>query len=205
MKKQRFCEYYRDARDKALSLRNIRAGFKAAGIIPLNPQKVLSSPFVLPDPDKALPQRPTTPEPQTAHNQVISTPKSRRDLYRAMVAIDAVVPLPRVVRDLLAKTGRTIDRLVFRAATTERQLIMYKRLVNEWKAKSKKQAPVDPNKQFVQIEDIKRAHNRVREQSTATRATTKRSAPVRTPQVDASAPVDPFLTVAQRLQSINRM
>jgi hypothetical protein len=163
---------------------------------------VLSSPFILPDPIETTP-RAVTPDRQP--DEVLQTPKSRRDLYRAMVAIDAVAPLPRAVRDLLAKTGRTIDRLVFRAATTERQLIMYKRLVDDWKAKSKKQAPVDPNKQFIQIEDIKRAHDRVREQSTATRATTKRSAPVRTPQVDTSTPLDTFLTVAQRLQSINHL
>ena len=78
-----------------------------------------------------------------------------------MVAIDTVAPLPWVVRDLLAKTGRIIDRLVFRAATTERQLIMYKRLADEWKAKFKKKVPVDPNIQYVRIEHIKRAHDRV--------------------------------------------
>lgn len=109
---------------------------------------MLSLPFILPDHIEATP-RAVTAERQP--DEVLQTPKSRRDLYRAIVAIDTVTPLPRTVRDLLIKTGRTIDRLVFRAATTERQLIMYKQLADDWKEKSKKQAPVGPNKQFVQI------------------------------------------------------
>lgn len=41
--------------------------------------------------------------------------------------------------------------------------------------------------------------------STATRAMTKRLQPVKTPRIGSPTPVDPFLTVAQRLQSINSL
>jgi hypothetical protein len=82
---------------------------------------------------------------------------------------------------------------------------MYKRVAEDWKAKSKKQAPIDPNRRYVNIENIKRAHDRMKEQSTATRATKKRTTAVKTPGKGTPAPVDPFLTVAQRFQSIKRL
>lgn len=202
VKKQQFLNYYRDARDNALSLRNIRAGFRAAGIVPFNPQKILSSPFVLSDRNDPLPQRATSPDRAIISQQVIQTPKSRRDLYRAIMTIDAVTPLPRPVRDLLNKTGRTIDRLVFRTATTERQLTAYKRLADDWKAKSKKKAPVDPNSLFVNIENIKKKHDQQQEESAPTRGATTRSTAARTPQAATPASIDPFQRLTEQFRSI---
>ena len=46
VKKQRFLEYYQSAREDAMVVRNIRSGFRTAGIVPYNPNKILSSPFV---------------------------------------------------------------------------------------------------------------------------------------------------------------
>ena len=43
VKKERFISYYHQARDQGLSQRVIRAGWKASGLAPYNPQKVLTS------------------------------------------------------------------------------------------------------------------------------------------------------------------
>lgn len=55
--KQRFLQYYKQARGSALSKDNIKSGFKATGLWPYNPDKVLQSKYVT--------RRPVTPDPPT--------------------------------------------------------------------------------------------------------------------------------------------
>jgi len=75
IKKHRFIEYYHCAREESLTERVIRAGWKASGISPWNPEKAYASSQV-----KGKPKdKPTTP-PRPKHVQIpldplLSTPK----------------------------------------------------------------------------------------------------------------------------------
>jgi hypothetical protein len=47
VKKIRFIEFYDEARNFALTVLNIQAGWRGAGLVPYNPDKVLTSKQVL--------------------------------------------------------------------------------------------------------------------------------------------------------------
>lgn len=155
VKKQRFLEYYQNARQSVLSTKNIAAGFKIAGIELYNPEKVLSSLFITKQPVNNEVQRPSSPIQLIAIPETQSTPTNRRQLYQAVSRLQASSPLDRDVRSLFQLTGRGFDRVLFQLATTKRQLSAYKRQVDYWRAKSKRKEPVDPNKTFVNIKDIR--------------------------------------------------
>jgi len=79
IKKERFVTSYNKAREERLSERVIRAGWKAAGLCPYNPQLVLHS--------SQISGRPSTPLPtnqDTATSEaVFNTPQSSQALYKA--------------------------------------------------------------------------------------------------------------------------
>lgn len=204
IKKQRFLEHYQTAREKAITTNNILSGFKAAGIVPFNPAKVLSSPFIIQVPGDSDHQRVKTPPPSTLPQEVPSTPANHRELSKAIRSVDKLTPLDRPVRNLLTKTGRTIDRLQYRLAETQRQLTIYQRTVKDHTAKAKKSGPVDLNQTFTTVEQIKKAYN---EAQTATTATTRTRATVRSSTAASAAslaPTDPFGIIAERLRAITR-
>ena len=79
IKKERFVTPYNKARDEGLSERVFWAGWKAAGLAPYNPNKVLQSSQIL--------GRPTTPPPKPRASDTIETafssPTSSQALYKA--------------------------------------------------------------------------------------------------------------------------
>lgn len=203
VKKQRFLEYYQKARNSALHRSNILSGFKTAGIVPWDPQKVLSSPFILQSSSDNDDIRPTSPNRLKIQQTVPYTPSNRRTLFQAIAIVDSSTCINRDVRQLLFKTGRAFDRLHFKLATSQQQLASYKRQVDDYTAKSKRKEPVDLNKVFVDIEDIKATYNRVVQQLTAKKATTTRATTVQPTAGPSQAIVDPFQRVIDQLRSIN--
>ena len=204
VKKQRFLEYYQKARTSALSTKNIESGFTTAGIVPWNPRKVLSSPFIVHRTTDDEIQRPISPPRPIVAPQTLTTPTNRRQLYQAVSQLRATTPLDRDTRVLLSKTSRGFDRVLFKLATTERQLATYKRQVDDQRLKSKKKQPVDPNKVFIDIEDIKASYNRLLQpltSTTITQTTARAVPPILSPP---QATVDPFQRVIEQLQSISR-
>ena len=78
VKKHRFINAYQMARTESLNERIIRSGWKAAGSVPWNPSKALTSSQVI--------GRPTTPPRQTLQPAIetvpaLQTPLSQRHLY----------------------------------------------------------------------------------------------------------------------------
>jgi len=81
VKKQRFLEYYQNARQSAFSTRNILSGFQTAGIVPWNPRKALISPFIIQRATDDDIQRPHSPNHLRTQGLVPKTPTSRKELY----------------------------------------------------------------------------------------------------------------------------
>lgn len=183
VKKQQFLEYYSNARNSSISSTNIASGFASVGIVPWNPRKVLSSPFVIQRIRDDDIQQPASCSQGTGNENVPRTPKSQRDIYQAVKQLQKATPLDRSTRTLFSKAGLALDRLQFHLAGTERQLASYRRQVNEYSSKSKRKEAVDMNKVFVNIADIKRTYDRVQsELATTRRATIRSRAPIAPPQ-----------------------
>ena len=115
VKKERFITSYNHARNEGLSARNIRAGWKASGLCPYNPQLVLNSSQVLGRP-VTPPQRNQTLE---VADQVVNTPHSARDLHFSQQLLRRSENIPRPTRMLGGKAGKAIDNANARAALHE--------------------------------------------------------------------------------------
>ena len=106
--KQRFLQYYKQARDSALSLKNIESGFRATGLWPYNPDKVLQSTQVT--------RRPVTPDPPTQQaihqaSHLSETPRSHKAIYQNIESLRRTEKLSRSCRLVLYKSGKAISTL----------------------------------------------------------------------------------------------
>ncbi|KAI0994033.1 hypothetical protein K3495_g14150 [Podosphaera aphanis] len=84
VKKERFIKFYHEAREEGLSDKIIRAGWKATGLVPFNPERVLQSSQVL--------QQPCTPTKarQTIYKweSELETPRNYLDVYKAQQSVE---------------------------------------------------------------------------------------------------------------------
>lgn len=183
---------------------NIKSGFKTAGVVPYNPVKVRSSAFLIQTTSDDIEQRPRTPPTTIVPSQVLSTPTNRRKLYQAIERVDSATPVIRPIRDLITKTGRTIDRLQFDLAVAQRQITTYKRTARDYAMKSKKQGPIDLNQSFATVEHIKNAYNKAQLATVATRRVEQQVQPVRCIPVPSPDHTDAFGIIAERLRAITR-
>lgn len=201
VKKQRFLEHYQSARDSALTAKNAKAGFQAAGIVPWCPRKVLSSPFIIPSPSDDNIIRPSTPIPQPPPTEVTKTPTTARELYQAVTTLRTSTTLDRDTRNLFAKTIRGFDRIQFNLATTQRHLKTCKKYIDDNRARIKRKQPVDPNKTFVDIKDIKAASERITATTTTAVATTT---VISHPQLPPPTVINLFEGVTAQLGAVSR-
>jgi hypothetical protein len=154
IKKERFISSYSKARNEGLTDRVIRAGWRASGLSPYNPDLVLSS--------SQISERPITPPvaSQLSHlsDHVLYTPQKPQDLYQASQLIQRSEPLSRTTRLVLGKAGKAIAIANSRAAQLEsaNQRLQYQ--LDRIKDKRvRKRVQIDPNERFANIEVIKAA------------------------------------------------
>lgn len=157
IKKERFVISYNKAREEALSDRVIRAGWRAAGLCPYNPDLVLSSSQVT--------GRPSTPPPTqasaAASELIFSTPRSSQALYRAQQQLLLSESLSRSTRLVLGKAGKAIAEANTRAAqlAADNQRLRYQ--VDTYRiTRTRKRVQVNPNERFCNVDSIKAALDR---------------------------------------------
>ena len=99
-----FIILYNKAREEGLLERVIRAGWKAAGLCPYNPQLVLHS--------SQISRRPSTPPPTNQDAAIpeafFNTPQSSQALYKAQQTLLLLETLSRSTRLVLSKAGKAI-------------------------------------------------------------------------------------------------
>ena len=159
IKKSTFLEVYHKARTEGLTEHNVRAGWRASGIVPWNPQKVLRSSQV-----KRIEMTvPKTPASQRiAPNLVaIRTPANRRDLQDQFQRLAATEEVSRSVRLLVQKASKTIDSYTFDSARMNCLIVSQESQLSHLKNKRKKKIAIDVNEQFANIEDIVRVQEEI--------------------------------------------
>jgi hypothetical protein len=125
--KENFLDLYKGSR-KALSSKNIRSGFEASGLVPLNPQRVL---------DK-LTIKNITP-PNTAHGPpegewIAKTPYTSTEVQKQMELIKQLVN-----RNSQSPPTEAIRQLAKAAETTMHEVILLRHQVIELRAANKRQ------------------------------------------------------------------
>jgi hypothetical protein len=160
--------YYR-ARGAALTDRNMRAGWKAAGLWPVDPGKPLNSRLVV-DPSRQQPvQQPIAivPEVQFLCNspiplsiaaaKVLVTPAGTKDLGRQFNRLKPATRKDPANRLLLQKAGKALDQKNYLLAKYQAELQVLR--VHSAEARAEKRKKVereDPNAKFTTIRDVKR-------------------------------------------------
>lgn len=146
-----FLRCYHKARQEAITKENIRSGWKASGLWPVNLSRPLLNPMV-----KKLDDRPRTP-PENAPGDddlVIVTPRSSAQL-RALIATHLpeleANPIARLV---LRKIGVTFDRHNTILANQDITINALMREMEELRPKKRRKVTIDLNKRFAQIPDV---------------------------------------------------
>jgi hypothetical protein len=157
VKKEKFIKYYHAAREEALSDRVIRAGWKASGLSPFNPEKVLRSSQV-----SQQDGRPSTPPPLSKPpSPVFQTPQKPQDLYQAQQRLQSSESLSRSARRVLGKAGKAISKANIRAAHLEAQNRRLQAQLDKFTNKyTRKRVKINPNERFSNVVKIMAALDR---------------------------------------------
>jgi hypothetical protein len=101
---------YETAHKKALTPRNLRAGFKAAGTWPQKLEPLLESLVAANRPPLDLASPRTPPNPLTIEEMQCYTPKNSDDVKQQLFPqSETMSGFQRVIRTIAEKTGRRID------------------------------------------------------------------------------------------------
>lgn len=148
VKKERFIVAYHEARERAINERVISAGWAAAGICPLNIDRVVNS--------SQISRRPTTPprpnQPQLAQSY-LSTPRGPREVFVAQRKLHKDESVGRKTHQFFEKVGKALAIANTRAAQLETES---KRLYSQLEALKpphpRKKVRVNPNERFADID-----------------------------------------------------
>jgi hypothetical protein len=155
VKKIRFVQYYDKARRESLTPFYIRAGWKAAGIYPWDPRKVLRSSQVVQNERTHGVQTLVTPTKRKQSPDVnIATPQNRQDFLRSVRQSTHQETVSRPIRLLLQKASKAIDRFHVQEAISMKKLSVYELKLAELHQKKRRKVAIDANQAFASIESI---------------------------------------------------
>lgn len=164
IKKIRFIETYANARTEGLSSRNIKAGWRGAGLEPWNPDKALSSSLILQAADS--PQHPPQDPPLTptkTSNPKFPTPRNRRQIQQAVRRISTQETLSRPVRTLFRQLSKFADESNQNEAVCLAQIAGQKRKIEEIQGSKRQKIRISAQNRFADIVAIKKAQDQERE------------------------------------------
>ena len=117
IKKIRFILYYALGRERGLCKDHISAGWRAAGIHPWCPQKVLNNHMVRRGVRESKSQAPISEiTPIIPPNITIRTPNNSRDIQQQIQTLQGHETFSRTVRTLFTKTSKLVQTLEYHSA-----------------------------------------------------------------------------------------
>jgi hypothetical protein len=153
VKKIRFIQYYDKARKAGLTLSNIKSGWRAAGIEPWNPTKVITSSQIPQQHVQAIPQTPRRTR-QLSVERYLTTPQNRREFDRLIGYLPQSIEGQRSVRMVLKKASKAIDQFHHNHVIQSQTINAYELQLQEQRNKRKKKVAIDANKSFATMERI---------------------------------------------------
>ncbi|KAM5529011.1 transposase [Fusarium oxysporum f. sp. phaseoli] len=145
--KQRFLDFYARAREIGFRKENIRSGWRAAGLWPVNINKPLASRWVMVLTKSALP-------PSETHD--IVTPKRGGDVVKLFSAKSSS-PSSRL---LIRKAAAALDKVAIELAMKDREIERLRAQLEAAQPKKKRKIRQDPNKCFISLAQILAEANR---------------------------------------------
>ena len=163
IKKLRFIQYYAAARETGLSSDHIKSGWKASGIYPWNPQKVLPSRQVRQSTTKqptTVTTGPSTPA-RVDLDSAIVPPMNSRHLRAQINALSQSDRLSRSTRLLFSKTTKTLGALEFAQTNQTLEIQKQSKVIEDYNAKKRRKVTVDSNETFASIGQIIEAQRKI--------------------------------------------
>lgn len=149
--KRIFLECYLEARELGITKANVIAGWRAAGLWPINIARPLLSPLLLPK----APQRPVTPKkpltPLTSRYIDIVTPTNGRAVKRLFSSLERTQKTSPTYRLIKRKIQKGIDVQNSVKITSEIQIGHLQQQIDDFKPRRQKRVQQDPNKSFVTV------------------------------------------------------
>lgn len=153
--KQIFLSCYSAARKAAFSGRNIRAGWKATGLWPVDSSKMLQKLEKLPAVE-ALPE--ALPQDPPKVPDIFDTPSGGRQLRKSLERLRGPLELQgRDLRVLLRKAAKALDKKNCELAEGQLQRNALELQVKRYQPKRRQKVEVDPNKRFANLGHIQAA------------------------------------------------
>jgi len=171
VQKLQFIQCYEKARAEGLSERNIRSSWKAAGLVPWNPRKVLESSQVMGSQSSTASSdlnRPTLNRKRArSESELLKTPKKPQDLYEAAQTLSSP-----------SRTSRTIFRkaiagLSVELANAKSTIEALKSQVQGLEKGQRKRVAIDPNQTIANVDSIRNAQKAATAAEVARKAKTK--------------------------------
>ena len=139
--KQQFLEFYAKARETGLRKENIRSGWRATGLWPVNINKPLTSWWVV------TPKEVTPPPPETLD---IITPKRGGDIVR-LFANKSSSPASRLS---IRKAATALDKVAIELAMKDREIMQLRIQLEQAKPRKKRKIRQDPNEHFLSLAQV---------------------------------------------------
>jgi DDE superfamily endonuclease/Tc5 transposase DNA-binding domain len=166
--KQNFLICYQKARRDALTISNIKSGWKASGLWPVSSAKPLMSRLLLENSNQAKEKAPEMQNTPYSASQFLvdssqvqwSTPRKSRDL-RDQIQIFTKLDTDLSTNKLLfRKITKAFDEKDSLLATAERRVDQLEKQLEAARPKKRMRVRTSPNSKFVNIEAIQRAQNK---------------------------------------------
>jgi 4-hydroxybenzoate polyprenyltransferase len=153
--KQIFTEAYKVASEKAFSQENIRRGFQASGIYPVDADRAVTK---LKPKECRRPtfQPPTTPPIQIEEgDDIFATPSTSHDIEKLLQRVDwSSENAQRDVRLILRKCGKSLEKRTAATAFQEKEIVVQRAKIAALKPLGRSRINFDPNKAFPDIQDL---------------------------------------------------
>ena len=146
------------ARAEAITSQNIKAGWRAGGLWPLNPQKPLRSSQLLP---QRSPQQ-TQQQTQQQVNQLFHTPKKSNDIRVLMKRLHKSPQSPSF-RLATRKLTKAYDQFILEKSMWDAESKSLKAQLHLLQPRKKGIVKPNPNEKFVNIEQIMEAKRKAKE------------------------------------------
>jgi hypothetical protein len=165
VKKQQFVELYKRARSEAMTVPNIIAGFRHAGIVPHVPQVVLRRLQSKISPTDQVIEALATPRlkkqvTKQSNELLIYTPENTRDLAAIGSRFATQTPTRRSLRTIIQKTSKTLDKLQHEHALLVAQNQHYLDQIKRVQPRNRVRIQRDANSLFSSIGNIEDAISR---------------------------------------------
>lgn len=174
VKKQQFIRYYNLAREDSITERVIRAGWRAAGLVPYNPDLVTTSSQML---DQPL-TPPAALQRTDVENILYRTPQRPQDLYAAQQSLQKSKYIARDVRQVLQKASKALGKFNSELAAQQVEISRLEYLLEASNStRKRKRITVDQNQRFADLDAVAYAVEKAAaSKARSTRSTKKRKA-----------------------------